>query len=106
MMMQTNTGGGFKKALGRFFAGESIFLNEYTPGNGSGMIAFASGFPGSIMTSGNGVIVQKRGLPAMEKGLNLSVYLRERLFLFRQWEKKRVSQVLAHLKNVTFWDTF
>lgn len=83
MEMQTNTGGGFKKALGRFFAGESIFLNEYTPRNGSGMIAFASSFPGSIIpvevTPGNGIIVQKRGFLAMEKGLNLSVYLQERI---------------------------
>lgn len=83
MEMQTNTGGGFKKALGRLFAGESIFLNEYTPRNGSGMIAFASSFPGSIIpvevTPGNGIIVQKRGFLAMEKGLNLSVYLQERI---------------------------
>lgn len=49
MEMQTNTGGGFKKALGRLFSGESIFLNEYTPRNGSGMIAFASSFPGTII---------------------------------------------------------
>lgn len=83
MEMQTNTGGGFKKALGQLFAGESIFLNEYTPRNGSGMIAFASSFPGSIIpvevTPGNGIIVQKRGFLAMEKGLNLSVYLQERI---------------------------
>ena len=83
MEMQTNTGGGIKKALGRLFAGESIFLNEYTPRNGSGMIAFASSFPGSIIpfevTPDNGIIVQKRGFLAMEKGLNLSVYLQERI---------------------------
>lgn len=83
MQMQTNTGGGFKKALGRLFSSESIFLNEYTPAGGSGMIAFASSFPGSIIpyevTPGNGIIVQKRGFLAMEKGLNLSVYLQERI---------------------------
>ena len=83
MEMQTNTGGGFKKALGRLISGESIFLNEYTPRNSSGMIAFASSFPGTIIpfevTPGNGIIVQKRGFLAMEKGLNLSVYLQERI---------------------------
>ena len=83
MEMVTNTGGGLKKALGRLIAGESIFLNEYTPRRGSGMIAFASSFPGSIIpvevTPGNGIIVQKRGFLAMEKGLNLSVYLQERI---------------------------
>lgn len=83
MQMQTNTGGGVKKALGRIFAGESIFMNEYTAIGGSGMIAFASSFPGSIIpyevTEGNGIIVQKRGFLAMEKGLDLSVYFQKKL---------------------------
>lgn len=83
MEMATNSGGGFKKALGRLFAGESIFLNEYTAIGGQGMIAFASKFPGSIVpfevTPGNGIIVQKRGFLAMEKGLDLSVYLQQRM---------------------------
>lgn len=82
MQMQTNTGG-FKKAMGRLFSGESIFLNEFTPVGGSGMIAFASSFPGSIMpfeiTPGNGIIVQKTGFLAMEKELDLSIYLQKRL---------------------------
>lgn len=83
MQMQTNSGGGLKKALGRMFAGESIFLNEYTALGGEGMIAFASSFPGSIIpfevTEGNGIIVQKRGFLAMEKGLNVSIYFQKRL---------------------------
>lgn len=83
MQMQTNSGGGFKKAIGRLFSGESIFLNEYTPIGSDGMIAFASSFPGSIipleLTSGNGIIVQKGGFLAMEKGLDLSVYFQKKL---------------------------
>ena len=83
MRMDTNTGGGIKKMLGRMFSGESIFMNEYTAENGSGMIAFASTFPGSIIpfhvTPGNGIIVQKRGFLAMEKGLELSVYFQKKL---------------------------
>ncbi len=83
MVMQTNTGGGFKKMMGRLFSGDSIFMNEYTPQGGSGMIAFASSFPGSIIpfevTPGNGIIVQKRGFLAMEKGLELSMYFQKKL---------------------------
>lgn len=83
MKMDTNAGGGFKKVLGRMFSGESIFLNEYTPQGNSGMIAFASSFPGSIIpyqvTPGNGIIVQKRGFLAMEKGLELSVYFQKKI---------------------------
>ena len=83
MKMETNTGGGLKKIFGRMFSGESIFMNEYTAMGGDGMIAFASSFPGSIIpyqvTPGNGIIVQKRGFLAMEKGLDLSVYLQKKL---------------------------
>ncbi len=83
MHMETNSGGGIKKAIGRLFSGESIFLNEYTPEGGSGMIAFASSFPGSIIPyevrEGNGIIVQKSGFLAMEKGLELSVYFQKKL---------------------------
>ena len=83
MHMDTNTGGGLRKALGRMFSGESVFLNEYTAMGGRGMIAFASSFPGSIIpyqvTPGNGIIVQKRSFLAMEKGLDLSVYFQKRL---------------------------
>ena len=47
MQMQTQAGG-FGKAMGRMFSGESLFLNHYTAMGGPGMIAFASSFPGSI----------------------------------------------------------
>lgn len=83
MHMDTNTGGGLRKVFGRMFSGESVFMNEYTAEGGSGMIAFASSFPGSIIpyhvTPGNSIIVQKRGFLAMEKGLDLSVYFQKRL---------------------------
>ena len=83
MRMDTNTGGGLKKVFGRMFSGESIFLNEYTAEGGSGMIAFASSFPGSIIpyrvTPNEGIIVQKRGFLAMERGLDLSLYFQKRL---------------------------
>lgn len=82
MTMETNTGGGIKKVFGRLFSGESIFMNEYTAVGGDGMIAFASSFPGSIIpyrvTDEAGIIVQKRGFLAMEKGLDLSVYFQKK----------------------------
>lgn len=82
MVMETNSGGGFKKALGRMLAGDSIFLNEYTPNGGSGVIAFASSFPGKILpfevTPGKGLIIQKSGFLAMEKGVDLSLYVQNK----------------------------
>jgi uncharacterized protein (TIGR00266 family) len=83
MKMETNSGGGVRKVFGRLFSGESLFMNEYTPIGCAGMIAFASSFPGSIIpyhvTPENGIIVQKRGFLAMEKGLDISVYFQKRL---------------------------
>lgn len=47
------------------------------------MIAFAASLPGTILpfelSSGNGIIVQKGGFLAMEKGLNVSIYFQKRL---------------------------
>lgn len=82
MNMATNSGGGFKKAFGRIFSGESIFLNEYTAVGDEGLIAFASSFPGSIIpfeiTPDCSIIVQKTGFIAMEKGMELSVFFQKR----------------------------
>lgn len=82
MKMETNSGGGIKKALGRLFAGESLFLNEFTSVSGTGMIAFSSSFPGEIIpyevTPGNGIVVQRRGFLTMEKGLDISVFFQHR----------------------------
>ena len=81
--MDTNSGGGIKKALGRMFAGESLFMNEFTAQGGTGTIAFASSFPGSIIpyqvSPGNSLIVQKHSFLAMEKGLDLSIFFQKKL---------------------------
>ena len=83
MQMDTTSGGGAKKVFGRLFSGESLFMNEYAPQGGRGVIAFASSFPGSIIPyevhPGQGIIVQKRGWLAMEKGLDVSAYFQKKL---------------------------
>ncbi len=83
MKMETTSNGGFGKALGRMFAGEAIFQNRYTAQGGSGMIAFASSFPGSILAfdirPDQGIIVQKSGFLAAEAGVNLSVHFQKKL---------------------------
>lgn len=80
MEMKTNAGSGI---VGRFFSGESIFMNEYTAKSDNGEIAFASSFPGSIIpvhvTPGNDIIVQKRGFLAMESGLQLGVAFQRKI---------------------------
>ena len=83
MKMETTTGGGLGKALGRMFAGENMFQNRYTARGGEGMIAFASSFPGSIraleIAPGQEMIVQKSAFLASEAGVELSVFFQKKL---------------------------
>ncbi len=80
MQMETS-GGGAGKMFGRLFSGESLFQNKYTA-QGSGMIAFASSFPGSIRAVEIGpnrsVVVQKRAFLAAEDGVELSVFFQKK----------------------------
>ncbi len=82
MKMETSAGG-FGKAFGRMFSGESLFLNYYTAQGGPGMIAFASSLPGSIMpiqiAPGQGVICQKTAFLACQPGVELSIHFKKRL---------------------------
>ena len=68
MRMETTTGGGIGRALGRMFAGEAMFQNRYTAQGGPGMIAFASSFPGSIraftIAPGRAIMCQFSGVLA------------------------------------------
>lgn len=83
MKMETTSNGGVGKALGRMFTGEALFQNIYTAQGGSGMIAFASSFPGSIrvfdLEPGRDIIVQKSAFLASEASVELSVHFRKKL---------------------------
>ena len=82
MEMETSAGG-LGKAFGRMFSGESIFQNIYTARDGSGMIAFASSFPGSIraveITPYRPVVVQKTAFLAAQREVDLSVFFQKKL---------------------------
>ena len=83
MQMETTTNGGFGKAIGRAFSGESMFQNIYTAIGGPGMIAYASSFPGSIkafqIAPGQEMIFQKSAFLAAEMGVQLSVHFKRKL---------------------------
>ena len=82
MEMETSAGG-LGKAFGRMFSGESIFQNIYTARDGSGMIAFASSFPGSIraveITPDRPIVVQKTAFLAAQREVELSVFFQKKL---------------------------
>lgn len=83
MKMETTTGGGIGKALGRMFSGDTIFQNRYTAQGGPGQIAFASSFPGSIkaveIAPGKELIVQKKSFLASESTVELSIFFQKRI---------------------------
>ena len=82
MKMETTSNGGIGKAIVRMFAGEALIQNVYTAMGGSGMIAFASSFPGKIVAydigPGRELVVQKSGFLASEAGVDLSVFFQKK----------------------------
>jgi uncharacterized protein (TIGR00266 family) len=81
--METTTGGGLGKMLGRMFSGESLFLVDYTCPSGQGVVAFASEFPGKIvpidLSQGQSVIAQKDAFMCAEKSVDVAIHFRKRL---------------------------
>ena len=82
MKMETS-GGGFGKALGRLFSGESLFQNVYTAQGGPGVIAFASKFPGAIkaveVTPDKPIVVQKSSFLAATRGVDVSIFFQKKM---------------------------
>lgn len=83
MKMETTSGGGIGKMLGRAFSGESLFLNRYTAQGRPGQIAFASSFPGSIrafiVAPGEDIVAQKSAFLASTAGVELSTFFQKRV---------------------------
>lgn len=81
MEMETTSNGGFGKALGRMFSGETLFLNRYTA-KADGKIAFASSFPGEIrkydIAPGKEIVVQKSAFLASEPTVERNVFFNKK----------------------------
>ena len=80
--METKGVGGVGKMIGRAFSGESAFQNKFTAEGGTGQVAFASSFPGSIrgyeIAPGKELIVQKSAFLACDEGVELSVFFQKK----------------------------
>jgi uncharacterized protein (TIGR00266 family) len=83
VQMDTKTAGGLGKMIGRVFTGESLFLVDYTCTRGSGIVSFASEFPGKVvpmdLAPGQQIIAQKDAFMCAEKSVDLAVHFRKRL---------------------------
>ena len=83
MKMETNTGGGLLKGLGRALSGDTIFLNFFTAQSDNQEIGFSSCTHGKIipirLNGSNSIIGQKNAFLAAEEGVNLDMHFRNKL---------------------------
>ena len=80
--METSTGGGILKGLGRALAGDTVFLNFYTAESDNQEIGFASGYPGKIIPlklNGNTIIAQKHSYLASEEDVDISIHFKKKI---------------------------
>ena len=83
MKMETSTGGGLLKGLGRALAGDSIFQNFFTAEADNQQIGFSSYCPGKIipikLDGTNTIIGQKSSFLAAENSINIDMYFKKKL---------------------------
>ena len=82
MQMETS-GGGIGKMFSKAISGEKLFHNKYTATGSSGMIAFASSFPGNILAveiaPGKEIVCQKSAFLAATPGVDVSIFFQKKL---------------------------
>ena len=83
MKMDTNTGGGLLKGLGRALSGDTIFLNYFTAQSDGAQIGFSACTPGKIMPirldGSNTIIGQKNAFLAAENSVDVDIYFKKKL---------------------------
>ncbi len=80
--METSTGGGLLKGLGRALSGDTIFLNYFTAEEDNAEVAFSSCYPGKIIPielNGNSIIGQKNAFLTATKDVKLEMHFRKKL---------------------------
>lgn len=83
VQMQTNMEGGLGGAFKRMFSGESIFMVNFTPQGGPGIIGFSAELPGKIvplnLAPGQTMICQKDAFMCAERSVTLDIHFRRKL---------------------------
>ncbi len=83
MKMDTSTGGGLLKGIGRALSGDTIFLNFFTAQEDNQQIGFSSCTPGKIipvrLDGSNTIIGQKNAFLAAEDSVDVDIYFRNKL---------------------------
>ena len=81
--MKTNARGGIMKSIGRAFAGESMFMANYTATKDGSMVAFATTIPGNVVPLDlskypNGLTFQKGSFLCAESNVETQVTFTKR----------------------------
>lgn len=81
--MDTNTRGGIMKGIGRMFAGESMFMVNYTAEKDDAIIAFAATVPGNVVSvdlrqAPEGIILQKGAFLCAENNVETNAIFTKR----------------------------
>ena len=83
MKMETSTGGGLLKGLGRALAGATLFLNFFTAQSDNEQIGFSACTPGKIMSikldGSNTIIGQKNAFLAAEDSVDVDIFFKKKL---------------------------
>ena len=83
MKMETNTGGGLMKGLGRALSGDTLFLNFFTAESDNEQIGFSACTPGKIMpvrlNGSNTIIGQKNAFLAAEESVDVDIHFKKKL---------------------------
>lgn len=81
--METNTGGGLLKGLGRALAGDTLFMNFFKAERDGEEVGFASYFPGKIipikLNGSKSIIGQKSSFLAAEDSVDIDMYFKKKL---------------------------
>ena len=83
MKMETNTGGGLLKGLGRVLSGDTLFLNFFTAESGQQQIGYSARSPGKIipfkLDGTNTIIGQKNAFLAAEESVEIDIFFKNKL---------------------------
>lgn len=81
--METSTGGGILKGLGRALSGDTIFLNFFTAQSDNQKIGFSACYPGKIipirLDGSNTIIGEKNAFLAAEESVDIDIYFKKKL---------------------------
>jgi uncharacterized protein (AIM24 family) len=80
---QTAGARGLFGAIGRALSGGGLFMTEYSPAGGPGLVAFAAKVPGTIhqveVLPGHSYMIHKHGFLCATQGVNLSIGFQRQL---------------------------